>query len=119
MFNTFGFRNLGRESCSGRRVAAYRFKAKGHVTVSVCDVPCYTLLTVIIRPRESYIVAHPKIFVYGKLEVAKQILERSLGPFSVASKSELLKRVIRPIGDCKIHVSTSEIILTFGGMISL
>jgi len=36
MFKMFGFRNLGREVCFVRRVPAYRFKGKGHVTVFFC-----------------------------------------------------------------------------------
>ena len=37
MFKTSDFRSYGRESCFGRRVAVYRIKAKGQVTVYVCE----------------------------------------------------------------------------------
>ena len=66
-------------------MAAYRFIAKGHVTVLVCEIPCQTLLTAIIRPKECYILAHPKTFAYCKLGVAELKLERSPVPFILAS----------------------------------
>ena len=66
-------------------MAAYRFKVKGHVTVFVCEIPFYTLNTGIIRPRESYRLAHTKISVYCKLVVAAKKLENSLAPFGLAS----------------------------------
>jgi hypothetical protein len=42
-------------------MAACRFKVKGHVTVFVCEIPCYTLVTDIIRHRDGYTVTHSKI----------------------------------------------------------
>jgi len=39
-------------------VAAYRFKAEGHVTMLVYEIPYYTLLTTIIRPTESSVVTY-------------------------------------------------------------
>ena len=38
MFTRFGFRNLWREGCFGRRLAPYHFKADGHVTVFVREI---------------------------------------------------------------------------------
>ena len=64
-------------------------------------------------------MTHHKIFVYCKLGVTEQKLERSLTPFGLASYFELLKSEIRPTGDGKIHVSANESILVFGEMISL
>jgi hypothetical protein len=52
-----GFRNFGREVCFERRLAAYR-------------LPYLTLLIVKIRPRESYVVSHPRglfIAIFGLL----------------------------------------------------
>jgi len=43
MYTSFGFRNLRRQGYSGRQVAAYRFRAEGHVTVFVCEIPCCIL----------------------------------------------------------------------------
>jgi hypothetical protein len=80
MFTMSGFRNLEREGSFGRRVAAYRFKAKGHVTVFVRSMldPSYC-------PWKSYVVTRPVIFVYCKLGVAKMKLERSPAPFDLAT----------------------------------
>jgi hypothetical protein len=35
MFTKFGFRNLGREVCFGKNMAAYRFKAEGDITAFI------------------------------------------------------------------------------------
>jgi len=43
MYTTFDFRNLRRQGYSGRQVAVYRFRAEGHVTVFVCEIPCCIL----------------------------------------------------------------------------
>ena len=51
---------------NGLSVAAYRFKAEGHVAVFLGEIRYQTFLNVIIRPRESYVVTRPKIFVYWK-----------------------------------------------------
>ena len=85
MYTTSCFRNLGTESCFRRRVAAYRFKAEGHVTVFVREILYKTHLTVIIRLWKSYVVTHPKRFVYCKLGVAEIKSERPPAPFGLAS----------------------------------
>jgi len=41
-------------------------------------------INVIIRPRESYTVAHPKIFVYCKFDIAELKLELSLSSFGLS-----------------------------------
>ena len=60
-------KKFGERSFFGRSMEARRCKAKGRVAVclSVCDIPDYTLLTVIIRPRVSHVVTRRKIFVYN------------------------------------------------------
>ena len=66
----FVFRNLGREVYFERRLAPYRFKAEGHVTVFTCEMPYYTFHIVIFCPRKSYVVTQTKRFVYCNLGVA-------------------------------------------------
>jgi hypothetical protein len=80
MFTTSGFRNLGEEGCFGRRVAEYRFKVKGHVTVLVLD-PSYCHNS----PLGKLLVTCPKIIDYCRLGVAELKLEPSPEPFGLAS----------------------------------
>ena len=54
MYKACGFRNLGRESCFGRRAATRLFTAVGHVTLLLCKTTYWALLTVIIPPRGKW-----------------------------------------------------------------
>ena len=60
-------------------------KRQGHVAVCLREIPCLTVLAVIIRPGEGYAVSLPKIFAYCKPGVSELKLERSAAPVDLSS----------------------------------
>ena len=65
-------------------------KRQEHIAVCLCEIPCLTVHTVIVRPGEGYAVSHPKIVVYCNPEYFELKLERSAAPFEPA-RFEFLK----------------------------
>ena len=85
MITMFGFGNMETGVCFGGRATAYRFKAEGHVMVYVREIPYWSLLTVVIHPRERYVVTHPKRFVFCELVDAELKLEPFAAQLGLAS----------------------------------
>jgi hypothetical protein len=69
--------------------------------VFVGEIRYLTFLNVIIRPRKSYVVTRPKIFVYCKLGVAELKLERFPVPFGLPRLFNFENVKFFPLGTTK------------------
>lgn len=73
-----------------------------------CEILYLASLAAILRPVEGYVVTDLKILVYCKPWVSQLKLNYSDKPFGLATYIQTFKYYIRPIGDCKIHVTANE-----------